>query len=747
MTASLLASPAWSIDFSKKIKEIRIEGTVRADENTVRFYINSKPGGRYNVDTIQKDIRKIFKLGFFDDIKLDVTETPEGLTLTFIFTEKPFVRNIIITGVEEIKEDVLKLKIKTKNGTFFRQDHIPWDELKIKQAYRNKGFFFSQVHTVVHKLGENQVDVEYIVDEGKKIVIGRINFRGNKAFSDRTIKGQIETKTANWGSFFSDNGAYKKDVLKTDVLRVESYYHDHGYIKVKVGDPQVEIDRENQIINIDFPIFEGEQYKVGDITVQGDSVYTSEELSRTIRLAKGDVFNRSMFREDMFKISDLYSQKGYAFANVAPDLDIDEKNRTVDVKVNIKRGQKVYIGKITISGNDKTRDRVIRREFLLQEGELFNSAKLRRSRERINNLGFFDSVEMEQRSGREPDLVDLHIKLVERETGQFSFAAGYSSVEYLVLEAQLKWSNLMGKGQTFSLSANMSDRRHDFTISFTEPSLFDRKLSAGLDLYNKEYEYQAFTSLNVGGSIRFGRGIGEYTWGRIGYKFENNDVTILDREAASAYLLAQEGHKITGAIFPSVVYDTRNDPYSPTSGRRLKAYLEVAGAGGEEKFYKLTGEYSEYVGLWLDFVGLLHAKIGRADGYDGKGLPIYERFFMGGPRSLRGFNFEEVGPFDENGEAIGGEALLQFNFELQYRFTRYFRGFFFYDRGNVYGRDDVLGNSTDQYYDLANMRHSWGFGIHFFSPMGPISIIYGFKLDQRENETPNEFHFTIGGAF
>lgn len=739
--------PAECLDFSKPIKRIRLKGLERADRNTIRYYIHSKVGGRYNPETIAEDIRRTYKLGFFDDIRLDVTEEVDGLTLTYIFKEKPFVRDIILTGVKEVEQTVIRARIKTQKGTFFRQDHIPWDQERIKQIYRNKGFYFSEVKTVVKKLGGNQVDVEYKIDEGQKITVGEIVFRGNEAFTAQELGRIIQTQPGGWTSIFTDSGAYKKDILKTDLLRLESFYHDNGYIKVKVADPEVEVDKEKRHIYVRIPIAEGDQYHVGDIAIEGDEVYTSEELAEHVTLDRGDVFNRSRFRQDIFKLGDLYSQKGYAFANVIPSLEINSDTKIVDIKIRTDRGRKVYIGKITITGNDKTRDRVIRREFRLGEGELFDSAKLRRTRDRINNLGFFESVEIEQRSRRELDLVDLDVKVVERSTGQISFGAGYSSVENLILQGQIKWPNFLGKGQTMSLGLDSSSRRTDFNFSFTEPRLFDRELLGGVDLYNRLFEYDAYDSRDIGGSFRIGRSFGEYLWGKIGYTYEQNEITINDREAASVFLLSEEGISTAGSILPSITYDTRNDPFSPTAGQRAFGSVEVSGLGGDERFYRVIGEYTMYKSLWFDFVGMAHGKIGRAGGYSGKGLPISKRFFMGGPRSLRGFTYRNIGPLDETGEAIGGEALLQFNVELQYGFTRFFRGFVFYDRGNVYGAGDRLGNTTDKLYDLEEMRHSWGFGIHFFSPIGPISIAYGFKLDQREGETPNEFHFTIGGAF
>ena len=747
LTLAAIPPCAFAADAAKPVKEIRVEGAVRADKNTVRFYIKTQPGQPYDPRAIQEEIKKIYSLGYFDDIRLDAREEPDGLILTYLLKEKPFIRDVIFTGVKEVEKKLVIARVKSKKGSFFRQDFIPWDEQRIQQLYRDKGYYFTSSRAVVHKLAGNQVDVEYLVEEGAKIGVAAVRFRGVKSFSPQQLQGQIETAPKTWTSFLSDTGAYKRDALKADTLRLESFYHDHGFIQVKIRDPEVEIDRERQRINVSFPVDEGDQFYTGDITIIGDDVYSAAEIEEQVRLKKGDVFNRGLFREDIFTITDLYSQKGYAYANVNPDFSIDPATRAVNVRLETRKGPKVYLGRITITGNDKTRDRVVRRQFLLHEGDLFNSEKLRKSRQRVNRLGFFESAELEQKSRKETGLVDIDVKVVERQTGQFSFAVGYSSVENLVLQGQLKWTNLLGRGQELAVSVDTSSRRNDYSVSFTEPGLFDGQLPAGGSLYSRLFEYDAFSSRNVGGNLSLGRAIGEDTWLRLGYKYERNTVEILNRESAGIFLLAQEGERTTGSISPSLVYDTKDDFYSPTTGTRFETDFELAGLGGEERFYKASAEYTRYWPLFLDFVGMFHSRIGYAAAYDDRELPLYERYFMGGPRTLRGYTIRQVGPLDENGEAIGGEALLLFNAELQYRFTRYFRGFLLYDRGNVYGSGDQQDSTTDRLYDLGVMRHSWGFGVHFFSPIGPISVIYGFKLDQRPGETPSEFHFTVGGAF
>jgi outer membrane protein insertion porin family len=743
----LSVSQAWAIDFSKPIAEVRIEGAVRADQNTIRYYLQTQPGQKYNEAGVAADVRKTHGLGYFDDVRVDVKEAPGGLTVTFIYKEKPFVHDIIITGAKEVQKESVILKLKTKKGSFFLKEYVPLERQRIKNLYRDKGFYFTGVTVTVKKLDAGQVDVEYVIDEGKKISVGLVDFRGNEVFPDYALREVISTKAITWTSLFTSTGSYKKDALKADRLALESYYSERGYIQVSVGEPQVEIDKEKRKIHIFFPVSEGSRFSAGKIEVEGDSVFSGKELRELITLKEGDVFNQKSLREDIFKINELYSQKGYVFANVNPKIAVNREERKVDVSIKPARGEKVYVGRIEITGNDVTRDRVIRREFLVGEGELFDSDKLRTSLKRVNGLGFFEKVDVEQKSRGEEDLVDLELKVEERETGQFSLAMGYSSVEYVTLTGSLKWSNLLGKGQSLAVSVDTSARRRDYQLSFSEPAIFDRRFMGGVDLYNHEYSYDTYLDRRMGGNVTFGRGVGIFAWGKLGYKLEQDNITLNNITTASQYLKDQQGKRVVGSLFPSITYDSKDDPYSPGAGNRLYGYLEYAGVGGDQKFYKVIGEASHYHGLILDFVGMAHAKAGYIRSYGGQPLTVSEKFFMGGARDLRGFNLKEVGPLDTNGDAIGGEALLLFNLELQYRFTRYFRGFGFYDRGNVYGQNDAKHNTTAKLYDLADMRQSWGFGVHFFSPMGPISLVYGFKLDKRPGESSDEFHFTIGGDF
>ncbi|MBI5179705.1 MAG: outer membrane protein assembly factor BamA [Nitrospinae bacterium] len=744
------APPSAAFDLEKPIKDIRVEGNQRANTNTIRFYIRSKQGDKYSVKETRDDIRRIFNLGYFDDIRLEVEEMADGLALVYVVKEKPFIKSVTVKGNTEIPEKDMLVLINLKKGSFYQQHVVLKDIQRIKKKYLKKGFYFTEIATTSKDAGNNQVDVTYNVQEKQKVKIGRVIFRGNRFFADHKLLDQMESKGANFWTMFTDSGNYQKETLKTDVLRIEALYRDFGFIKARLEDPRVEVDRENAIILITIVIHEGDQYRVGEITAEGDSVHTAEEILAKVQLKKGEPFNQSEFRTSLFDITDLYSNDGYAFANALPDLNEHADTKVVDLHVKVDPGQMVYIGKMNFMGNTKTADNVIRREFRLVEGERFSGEKLNRSRQRVQNTGFFANVDIEQKSGREPGILDLDVNMNEKETGQIKAGLGYSSLENLMIQAQITENNLMGTGRSLSVGAESSTLRQDYYIEFMEPRFKDRDISLGFSIYSRQYDYISYTSKTKGGGFTFGRALGEYTSASLGYRLENVEVAI-NRSLITpgAFLQAQEGTRTTSSATLAVAKDTRDNTYNPTTGYRTNFAAQLAGGplGGESDFYKLTLGGSRYYPLPFGFILMGHGEMKYAAPYGGQTLPIFEHLFLGGPTSLRGFNFSDVGPRDTNRESIGGDSSLLFNVEVSYNFTKTFEGVVFYDRGQVYGHEGDLTKTTSDRYDLSNMRHSVGWGLRLTTPMMPIWLAWGFKLDRQPDEGAMEFHFTMGRTF
>ena len=577
------------------------------------------------------------------------------------------------------------------------------------------------------------IDVTINIKEEEKVKIDEIRFTGNNAFDAGDLKDVMETAEEWLFSFIDESGIYKKDVLKVDVLRLEAFYQDNGYLRVRVHEPQIEVNAEDKEIYIDIKVEEGLQYKFGKITAQEVDGFKKEDLLAGIKSKSGAVYNISLLREDLLNITEKFSEKGFAYADVSPKASLNDETRVVDLDIQVNPGRKVYVGKINVIGNTRTRDNVVRREFRFKEGELFNSKKLKRSKQRINNLGFFENVKIDTHRGDTPDLIDVDAAVTERPTGSISFGAGFSSVDKVIFNASVAQDNVFGTGRQINLAANISARRTNFNLQLNEPRIFDSDVSAGINIFNSRSDFFSFDSRSRGAGISLGKNFSETDWMGLNYRFSRVRIS----DVVNPTSLLKNETRNTSRIGATFIRDSRDNFINPTQGWRHVVRLEFAGSvlGGAD-FYKTGYEITYYRKLIGKLVGAVHADIKFA----------IERYFMGGANSLRGFTIRQVGPLDSLNDPLGGEQSLLFNFELQYPLTEGFRLFAFYDQGNVYG-DGFNTQSTNTHIDLTKMRKGAGGGIRFFSPFGPISLAYGFKLDKRTGESSGEFHFSAGNAF
>jgi len=743
----LFPSISFAIDFSKPVKEIVVIGNDRVSQNTIRFYIRSKIGEPFSVKTSRNDIRKIYSLKYFDDIKLDIEEEKDGLKLIYKVTEKPFVKSVTFKGVKDIPMKDLVLIIKVKKGSYFLKHLMKRDIRKIKEKYQKRGFYFTEVTPIIKDVGNHEIDVVYVVKENQKIKVTEINFVGNKFLKSYQLRENMETGTIGLWDFMTDNGNYAREVIKVDRLKMEAKYRDFGFIKARIEEPRIEVDRENGRIIITFHIFEGKQYFVGDITAQGDELFSKEEILSHITLKKGDPFNQSTLRGNLFKVTEMYANKGYAYASPLTDNKEDEEKRLVNINIKIDTGDKIYIGKIDISGNEKTNDNVIRRAFRLHEGDLYNGSKMKNTRRRLTNLGFFASYDISQKSGDEPNLMDLDLSVIEKPTGNFTAGLGYNSIENLSVKFGVTEKNFMGTGRTLDFSIDTSSLREEYAITFTEPKFRDRDIFLSTSLFLRSNNLITYKTKTKGASVTVGRNLNEFTSVNLKYRLERVNLSIADIATASTFLTSQVGASTTGSLAPSYIIDTRDNYLFPTQGYRIRIGTEVASKsfGGDFNFYKIDFTAKRHAKLPFDFSLGVKTEIKYADGYDNTKLPLKENYFLGS-RKVRGFRFSDIGPMDANGYSIGGNSSLLFSTELVYPFSKTISGVIFYDRGQVYGTEGDLSKTTKKKYDLENMRHSYGFGIRFITPMGPIGLTWGFKLDRKRGESPVEFNLGIGSA-
>jgi outer membrane protein insertion porin family len=723
-----------------RIRSIEVRGNQKVETSTIQFYIRNRVGDEFSVARIREDILRIYRLGFFKDVQVDVEEFEGGLRVTFIVVEEPFVRAITIAGAQAIKREEIEGKLALKANSVLNRNQVRDSLDKIKQLYQEKGYYFADAEAVYTDVSPDEIDLSIRITEGEKILIKRITFVGNRAIEPWELKNVMETKESSLISFITGTGVYQREMLRNDLRRLEAFYQTRGFLRVEISEPDVRVDPKANGIFITIAVKEQEQYRVGRVRVEGDDLFSAAELKNLMKLQEGEIFDRSQLANDVLKLSDRYTERGYAFADVVPVTNIDQQRHLVNVDVQIDRGPQVRVGRVLIVGNEITRDKVIRREIRLNEGDLFDSSKLRRSRQRLGNLGFFEEVKLDTRRRPEEDLVDLEVRVKEQPTGAFTAGAGYSSTQSVIGTASIRQNNLFGRGQRLALVAAVSAVSADFTLSFTEPYFLDTQFSLGLEAFNRNFDYDSFESRETGAGLRFSRAIGEYLRVGLGYRYEDIDISDV-AEDASQRIKDLAGRSTSSIITPSIAWDTRDNALNPSRGFNNFMTLDVAGGplGAENQFYKVIGEVNWYYPLVSDLVFSARGRIGYADGYGGKELPLLERFFVGTQAvTIRGYRLEDVGPKDVNGDAIGGNSLILLSGQLRFPITQGLSLVGFIDAGNLYDKNE---------FDPTTLRVGIGAGIRFVTPLGPLALDWGFKLDRKAGEKPSEIHFNIGSLF
>jgi outer membrane protein insertion porin family len=723
-----------------RIRAIEVKGNQKVDTSTIQFYIRNRVGDEFSVARIREDILRIYRLGFFKDVQVDVEEFEGGLRVTFIVVEEPLVRDIVITGAEAVKRDEIEGKLSLKPNSVLNRNQVRDSLDKIRQLYQEKGYYFAEAEAVYTDVAPDEIDLTIRITEGEKILVKRISFVGNRAIEAWELKNVMETKEANLISFITGTGIYQRETLRNDLRRLEAFYQTRGFLRVEVAEPEVHVDQKTNGIFITIAMKEHDQFRVGRVRVEGDDLFSAEELKGSMRLQEGEIFDRSQLANDVLRIGDRYSERGYAFADVVPLTDIDQAKRLVHLAVRIDRGPQVRVGRIIIVGNEITRDKVIRRELRLNEGDLFDSSKLRRSRQRLGNLGFFEEIKLDTKRRPEEDLVDLEVGVKEQPTGAFTAGAGYSSTQSVIFTASVRQNNLFGRGQRLSLSAALSSISTDFTLSFLEPYFLDSQIGLGIEAFNRRFDYDAFDSRETGGGLRFSRDLGEYLRVGLGYRYEDINITNV-AEDASNRIKSLAGQSTSSVLNPSVAWDSRDNQFNPSRGFYNFASFDVAGGplGAKNKFYKAVGEANWYYPLVSDLVFSLRSRVGYAEGYGGQELPLLERFFVGTQAvTIRGYRLQDVGPKDVTGDAIGGNSVLLLSGQLRFPVTAGLSLVGFIDTGNLYDKGD---------FDPTRLRTGIGAGIRFVTPLGPLALDWGFKLDRRPGERPSEIHFNIGTLF
>ncbi|MCK9364101.1 MAG: outer membrane protein assembly factor BamA [Syntrophales bacterium] len=719
----------------KRIGRVEFKGNRKIEAAAINRGLKSAPGTLLTDEDLSADIKTIYKLGYFDEVTADVSDTPEGRVVTFVVTEKPMISEIRIQGNKNVKKSDIEAVMSVQAKQTVNPEKLKTDIKKIKDLYDSKGFYNAEITSKIDKAGERDVQVVISVTENGKLFVRDILFEGNRAFTTRELRNMMTTK--EWGifHFFTDSGLLKKEQLRQDIDKLKAFYLNNGFINVQIADPAVTHDAKGIYIRIS--VAEGQQYRVGKVEIIGDQLSVPrKELLAKLKILKKDFYDRDAVIRDMDYLTQAANDEGYAAADILPGTTPREETRTVDVSYEIRKGKLVYFNLINITGNTKTRDKVIRRQLSVVEGDLYSRTKLKNSYMALNNLRYFEEIDFESEKGGDETLTNVNIRVKEKQTGMLSLGAGYSAVDKAVVSAQVTQQNLFGRGQTLSLKANVGSSSTLYDISFTEPWLFDRPIWSKFDLWNLYREYDTYNLDTMGLSTTLGYPLWPYVSGYIGYRFAIDNVNDI-LPTASIYTRKQAGETKSSGLTFTLTRDSTDDVMFPTTGSKNSASVEYTGGPLQgDVSYTRTGISSTwFFPLPLDTVLGLRGRLGAIKGNAGKEIPIYERYYLGGIDSLRGLR--EVGPVDPTtGEVIGGVTMLNFNVDYTFPLIKKagMRGVVFFDTGNAW----------ESGYHVNDMRKTAGLGIRWYSPIGPLRLEWGYVLDKKENESPGRWEFTIG---
>jgi outer membrane protein insertion porin family len=737
-----LTAPA---DQQGVIEDIRVEGNQRIEAATIRSYMVVGIGDPFDPGPLDQSLKNLFATGLFDDVAL----RRENDTLVVAVVENPIINRIAFEGNRRLDDELLSNEVQLRPRVVYTRSRVQNAVGRILELYRRNGRFAATVEPKVIELEQNRVDLVFEINEGPLTDVARIVFIGNEAFSDSTLRGVIQTREAAWWRFLTSDDTYDPDRLAFDQELLRRFYLARGYADFNVGSALAELTPDGRKFVITFTVDEGEQYTFGEIGLESRlRDLEPEQLRELLQTESGDIYNADEVEDSIIALTERVGELGYAFVDIEPVPQKDEAERVIDLTYVINEGPRVYIERIDIVGNLRTLDRVIRREFRVDEGDAFNTALLRRSRQRIENLGFFERVEMTTVPGSSPDKTAIEVAVSERSTGELSFGAGFSTSDGPLGDIRLTERNLLGRGQSVRAEFTVSARTQQLDFSFTEPYFLDRDLAAGFDLFRRTTDFQSegsFDQKSTGGTLRASYPLTERWRHGLRLTVREDEITDVDN-SASRFIRDEEGEDLTILVGQNLTYDTRDTRFLPSEGYIIRLDQDVAGLG-DTQFVRHEVNGSYYYPFTPDWVLNLAARGGYIFGYGGENVRLFDRFFLGG-QTLRGFKFAGVGPRDATtDDALGGNLLYTATAEQRFPLglpeeLRMF-GRVFVEAGTL-TELDVNGPEIE---DSGNLRASAGGGISWLSPLGPIAIDLSHAFLADDDDETEFFRISFGTRF
>lgn len=734
-----------------RVDAIEFEGNRKVEAEAILEKLGTRQDMMLDNYLLRKDLSRIYEMKYFEEVEAYHKIANGQNVLLFKLVEKPIISKISFSGNDEINDDDLKEQIKTKEFNILDISTLKNDVLLLQKHYEEKGYFLALASYQVTDNENGSVDVKFKIKEWDKVRVKKITFLGNKDVLDEELKNFMQTREESYFSFLSGSGNFKEINFQTDIERLKYYYKTRGYLQVNIQNPEVTASEDKKWIFITVRVQEGPQFTVNDISFNGELLFTEEEMLEKLKLKSEDIYNEENLRLDIQTLTEMYQDKGYAFANVLRTLEVVPGENKVDVVFSFEKGVIAYFGKIIMKGNTKTRDKVIRRELKIHEGEMYSGSKLRHSKENVNRLGFFqpESVVFNTITRKGTDnVLDVEVSIKERPTGQISLGAGYSTATNGFVQASVAQNNFRGLGQNINANLSYSEKQQIYNLGFTEPYLFDTKWTAGADYYQTiSYFIRSFAYRKHGGDVRVGHPIFEYTRLFLTYRYEDNKVSDVINEGIDEKV--ENGS--SSSLQVSLVRDRRNNIFEPTNGYYGSTSLEYTGLGGTMRWLKAEAEGRYYKPVIGDLVLRSRVQVAQLFKTTEREIPRVEKFSMGGARNMRGFNLEDIGPIRPARNTDTG-LLEDFNFgglfsllgtlEFEHPLIKEagLKWVVFYDAGNVY--EKRIGADGD-----FSLRSNYGFGFRWFSPIGVLRFEFGFPINPREDESSNQFNFDIGQLF
>ena len=740
-------------DTLKRVKVLRVKENKAVSTAVILSKIKTKVGDTFSQDVLNDDLKRLYNIGFFTDISIDVSDYEDGIAVTFIVEEKPLIRDIHFKGNKSIRSELLKREMASKEGAMFDAGRLSQDITAIKRFYEKKGFHLVVIDHSTEKDEEtNTTDIFIVVEERKSIKIRHIFLEGNENFLDKNLIGIMATRA---DALFT-SGYFKEDVFEEDLEKLKIFYQREGYLDVAL-DSGFDYYNDNKNMDITIMIDEGKKYLVGGVSIHGNKIFTKYEIEDVLKLTKNKPFSQERMGLDAIYIQETYYKKGYIMCRVRPNAVVNKSTGRIDVSYSISEDNLVYVNKIDIAGNTKTKDVVIRRELRVFPGETFDGDKIKHSKERLYNLGYFEEISFDTKDTDAPDRRDLTVNVKETKTGEFSFGGGYSSIDKLIGFASVSQRNFdianfptfTGGGQNLTLRGEFGFVRTNYLLSWTDPWIFGFPYSFGFDLYRTTHERErdvgyAWEEERWGGNTRLGKEFTDWLRGSLVYRLDRVKISDIPDEVAED-ISREEGSHYLSSLGTYLTFDTRDNVFNPSRGVLVTSGIEDAGGifFGDFDFLKYTGRASYYLGFLDHFVTEFRVRGGVVDNYgDSDYVPVYERFYAGGSSSIRGYPERAVGPTDlQTGDPIGGGSLVLGNVELTFPvYKELIKGAVFYDIGNVWEDPWDIGQG--------DYKHGTGVGVRVKTPIGPVKLDWGYPLKKISGkEQKGRFYFSMSHGF